>query len=72
MITTFFHGPHDHIQSPALQTGERGEGGGKGGDDNDLVSRGQHDHIRHGRRRIETGGRFRWGFCVSKFGVHGA
>ena len=35
-------------------TDERGEGGGRGGDDSDRVSR--------GRRRVETGGRFRWRF----------
>ena len=60
MIATLFHAAstttssHDHIQSPTpparpvarLATGERGEGeGGKrGGHDNDFVSSGQHDH----------------------------
>ena len=39
MITTFFH-----AHRPA--TGEGGGWGEGGGDDNDLVSRGQHDHNR--------------------------
>ena len=37
-----------HIQSPAPSRAaacESEEGGGRGGDDNDLLSRGQHDHI---------------------------
>ena len=52
MIRTFFH-----AASTTMQRVRGGRAEGRGGDDNDLVSRGQHDHIQSPAPQRVRGGR---------------